>query len=191
MQVFYERFTGIVVAAKNTPVNHPGAVRVKLIGYTDDLEDDMQPWVYPMRSVCEKSPEPGTYVEVVCTSADRSFLRYIPGTSLGGYLSPEFRDAHPNMVVTEIGHVMLYDRAERAITETDPNTGYERKVDEFGRTTLSAPAGYSISDRSSVPHAPVLTADSINLMCGKPMGQGSAYMSVPTFKNVSFTGAQI
>lgn len=190
MQNLYEQFTGIVVQHKDQDPGSAGAVRVKLLGYTDDLDDADQPWAYPVNATIEKTPKPGTYVDVRCTNGDRAFLRYHQGTGLDAWHSEEFRDGFPNMTVVDNGIYVLYDEKSHVTRERDMNTGYERRISQDGVTDITAPVGYSISGREQVPSSPVITAAAVNICTGKPIGQGSEFYSIPDYRIRTKRGIQ-
>lgn len=182
MHQLYEQYTGIVVASKDIDPGHSGAVRVKLLGYTDDLDDADQPWAYPINSVVEKCPKPGTYLDVRCTNGDRAFLRYQQSSGIDGLHSSNFRDGYPNTTVIDNGIVIIYDEVNHILRENDVSSGYDRTVGSDGRTEITAPMGYAYSNRDQVPASPVITSCSVNVCTGKPIGQGSEFYSIPVFK---------
>lgn len=177
---------GIVVGKTNDP-SASGSVRVKLLGFTDELDDNQQPWATPVVSSISNVPEIGTYVKVVVGNyGDPLFLQYIAqGTTPESYIPSEYIENYPNTVVSNMGIRYLYNKSLNITDETDITTGYNRNIDATGKTTITTPKSYSIESKDRVDASPVLTSDSVNLCTGRPVGQGSDYLSIPTFKETT------
>ena len=186
-----EYLDAIVVRSNDQDPLKAGAVRVKVIGFTDELDDVDQPWAYPMLGKTEKVPNPGSFVKIMVEHGDWAFLQYTQGTTTGQYLSDDYLSNYPDMTISDMGIYLKYDESSHELNEVDIYTGYNRKVDSDGVTSISTPLGFSISDKKRSDNSGVMTSDLVNICCGKPFGQGSQVYSVPTFKSIDSTGTII
>jgi hypothetical protein len=160
-------------------------VRVKILGLTDSLPDIDQPWAVPSGGSTSNTPQEGTYLKVVIDEADKLLIEYFlvgPGTNT--FLSDEYLSDSENLEVTDLGAVFIYNRSNASFTEYMRASQYKRVVTDSGDTEISTPYGYSYnSKQESIPNTGVVTEDCVNLMTGRPIGQGSRTYKVPTFKN--------
>lgn len=173
-------YDAVVVDNVNDNTNS-GAIRVNILGITDTFKENTLPWAYPVVGLVNKVPTKGTFVTIRFRQDDMMFLEYMPSTSLGGYLAPEYVENYPNVAVFDMGIVNTYDKSTNEFTERNDSTSYNRTVTSNGATEVSTPQGFSIVDGEEILAGRVVTEDTVNLMTGRPIKQGSEFYKIPTF----------
>lgn len=186
-------YDAIVVASNLEDPGKIGSVRAKIIGLTDELDDNQQPWVQPAVNKTAKVPTVGTYLKVYFKNAqDQAFPVYLlQGISDGNYLPEEYRTGYPNITETDMGMFYFYNEATNEFRETDRTTAYERKVLPNGETQITTSNGYSYdTNNDRQENARVITEDMVNICTGRPIRQGTVLFKVPSFTEpeVQITG---
>ena len=175
-----QTYEGRVVAYPETGVSN-GGVRVLIYGVTDGFKDSDQPIAYPRLTRTESVPVIGDYVQVSFPQGDFAFMTYDAGTNFGYRMSREYVAGYPNTVHVDAGISHVYDRTNGVYEEADPVSAYNRRVDATGVTDVTAPIGYSVVSGEETSSSRVVTEDSVNIMTGRPISQGSNFYKVPTF----------
>ena len=186
-------YDAVVVASNLDDPGKAGAVRARIIGLTDELEDNQQPWVQPAVNKVAKVPIVGTYLKVYFKNGqDHSFPVYLmQGISDGNFLPEEYRSDYPNITETDMGMFYFYNEATNEFRENDRTTAYERKVLPNGETQITTSNGYSYdSNNDRQENARVVTEDMVNICTGRPIRQGTSLFKVPSFEEpeVQITG---
>lgn len=188
-----EIYDAIVVPSVLDDPTKSGAVRARIFGSTDTLEDDEQPWVQPDIGKIAKVPPVGTYLKVYFKNGgDRSFPVYISqAISDGNYLPDNYRDEYPNVTETDMGMRYYYNESTNEYMEYDAVTGYQRRVSPGSDTSVSTNNSFSYdNDNNRVDNARVVTEDMVNICTGRPIRQGSTMYRVPSFNEpeIQITG---
>lgn len=202
--LFYD---AIVVSNKVDPEMR-GGVRARIIGYTDELDDDSQPFVYPELMCANAVPEKGYYLQVKFEDGNIYKGKYVAvSQTKDGFYSYEYMSstAYPNVAVYNLGgdgYMKYYDRVKEMTTIDCPNGGHviwdgESKV-LFSSDKAYRNAGDGATNGNGKPEHNVLTEASIDIFTCMPVGrgeinQGSEYLCIPqvstktveTYKNAT------
>ena len=99
-------YTGIVVGGSNDTM-HRGAVRVKILGITNDYEDDEQPYVYPaITTGIQQVPQVGYYLRIRFVGGDINSGYYYAMSQTPNINPAVFTENYPDAAVAQkIGRV--------------------------------------------------------------------------------------
>jgi hypothetical protein len=182
-QIYYD---AIVITDEIDP-NKAGAVRIKVLGVTDDFDDKDQPFAFPVVSSLMAVPTKGTYLRVEFEDGDINQGRYVGWSPEKTPLPKEYVDAYPNVAVANLGgdmFHMVHNRASRSTVITHPSLS-SVTWDESGRLTHDSDLGYGNAGRGAKNGngkkiQPVLTGGTIDVFTCTPVGpgQGSEYLHV-------------
>lgn len=175
------------VISDEIDANHAGAVRVKIIGVTDDLDIKDQPFVLPVVNSIMAVPTKGTMLRVEFENGDVNTGRYTHWSATTAALPKEYIDNYPNVAVSNLGSdlfimihnraaketVITHDSSSRVIWDSDGRISHDSDL-AYGNAGLGAKGGTGSKIQ------PVLTGGTIDIFCCTPMGasQGSEYLHV-------------
>jgi hypothetical protein len=190
MSKLLDKYYDAEVISDEIDPNHGGAVRVRILGVTDQLDDKDQPWVIPSVNSQQAVPTKGTKLRVAFDEGDINQGKYFQWSPEITYLPQEYIDDYPNVSVSNLGgdfFIMVHNRRTRDTIITHPS---ESSVtwDNFGTITHDSDRGYKnaglgANDNNGTKIHPVLTEATIDVFCCTPIGhginlQGSEYMKV-------------
>lgn len=173
-----------------------GAVRVSIIGVTNTLEDDIQPWALPSVSPMMGVPTKGTYLKVYFENNDVHQPVYLQFSPQKAYLPPDFISNYPNTSVANLGSDFfqkVHDRLNKTTT-IDHDSQATAIWTALGGITLDTPkaytnTGYGANKNNGNKLQNVITAGNIDLFSCTPMDGGSEYLQIPHVSIASVTGA--
>jgi len=179
-------YDAVVITDEIDP-NHAGAVRVKIIGVTDDLDDKDQLFVLPVVSSFMAVPTKGTYLRVEFEDGDIHRGRYTHASADLSYLPKEYVDGYPHVAVTNLGsdlfHMIHYRNTKETIIKHDSSssitwTSEGRLIHDSDIAYQNA--GYGAKNGNGRKIQAVLTGGSIDPFCCTPIGSsnGSEYLWV-------------
>ena len=170
--------------------NKNGAVRAKIIGYTDSYADDEQPFVLPALLGTFAVPETGSKLQVKFDYGDINMGRYYFVSVDDKYIPKEYRDNYPYVAITNLGTFDFYMTHNRATNTTVINhpSNTTITVNALGQITHDAESGYTKAEGKVFP---VITEASIDIFTCMPIGagQGSEYLSVTHISKNTVNGA--
>ena len=159
--------------------NKNGAVRVKILGYTDSYAEDEQPFVFPALIGTFAVPESGSKLQIKFDHGDINMGRYYFVSVDDSYIPKEYKDNYPYVAITNLGAFDFYMSHDRSTNTTVINhpSNTTITIDGLGEITHDAESGYT-NDVGKV--FPVITEASIDIFCCTPIGdgQGSEYLSI-------------
>lgn len=183
-----QKYYDAVVVSDEIDPNHAGAVRARIIGVTDTLDDSDQPFVLPVVNSFTAVPTKGTYLRVEFDDGDIHKGRYTHVSVDTSALPKEYVDNYPNVAVTNLGSdtfKMYHNRLSReTLIEHDSQSRINWDSDgvithdsdlAYGNT------GYGAKDGRGQKIQSVLTGGTIDVFCATPFSssQGSEYFRVP------------
>ena len=179
-------FDGIVVDSAIDPGKH-GAVRVKIIGLTDDLENKFQPLAIPVVNGMTAVPTVGSKLRIYFEDGDIHQPKYTHVSANTGVLPGDYVDEYPNVSYTNMGGDEFYNVHNRATKNTTffhPSNS-TLTWDSFGKVTHDSDTGSEVAGRGAkqgqgAKIQPVLTGGTVDLFTATPFGadQGSDYFEV-------------
>jgi len=176
MDFYYD---GVVISNEIDP-NHAGGVRVKILGVTDGLKDEDQPFAIPASTSSMAVPTKGSLLEIIFDEGDVNKPKYFGSSVEGRYLPREYVDGYPNIAMTNLGgdlFTMFHDRKNKNTLITHPSNS-AMIWDDFGKITHDSVNGYDNAglgandNRGSRIHS-VLTEATIDVATCTPFGRGS------------------
>lgn len=186
-------YDAIVVTNKVDP-NMTGGVQARIIGYTDELDDDAQPFVYPELNCANAVPEKGYYLRVRFEHGNILYGHYVAvSETKEGFFSPLYNGAmsYPNVAVFNMGgdgYLRYYDRTKQMDTIDCPNGGHiiwdgESKIAFRSDKAYDNAGDGAKQDNGKAEHG-VLTEATIDIFTCMPVGrgminQGSEYLNIP------------
>lgn len=182
-----QRYYDAVVISDEIDPNHAGAVRVLIVGVTEDLEDKDQPFVLPVVSSFMAVPTKGTYLRVEFEDGDIQRGRYTHASADLSYLPKEYVDGYPNVAVTNLGsdlfHMIHYRDSKETIIKHDSSSRilWDGEGRIFHDSDLAYQnAGYGAKNGTGRKIQSVLTGGSVDPFCCTPVGSsnGSEYLWV-------------
>lgn len=173
-----------------------GAVRISIIGITDNIEDDFQPLALPAVDASMGVPTKGTYLKVYFEDGDIHQPIYLQSSPQKSYLPEEYINNYPNVSVSNLGSdffQMTHNRAERR-TIIDHDSESSLTWDAFGALTHDSDKAYENTGRGAKNGngqkiQPVLTEGTINPFTARPMFGGSEYLKVSHISKSTVTGS--
>lgn len=186
-------YDALVVTDKVDPELR-GGVQARIIGETDEIDDDAQYFVRPDMTCLNAVPEKGYYLKVYFIDGDIAQGRYVAvSPSKDGFLDYNYtaKNSYPNVAVYNLGgdgFMRYYDRAKQMSTIDCPNGGHivwdgESKI-LMTSDKAYINAGTGANNNEGVPEHAVLTEASIDIFTAMPVGkgvlnQGSEYLTIP------------
>lgn len=186
-------YDAIVISDEIDP-NHAGAVRAMIIGVTDDLNPDEQPFILPVVNSMQAVPTKGTLMRVVFDDGDIHKGKYLQTSAETRYLPDEYVSDYPNVAVSNLGgdfFHLVHNRRTRESQISHPSNS-QITWTSSGSLIHNSDKGYNNAGRGAVNsqgariHA-VLTEATIDPFTCTPVGnnvsnggayQGSEYMFV-------------
>ena len=172
-------YDAIVVSDKVDPLSM-GAVKIKVLGVTDKLLDDEQPWALPSVNSIQSVPTKGTNLRVVFDEGDINKPKYIGWSPKKSALPEAFVAGYPNISVSNLGDdqfIMVHDRARRDTGIIHPSNS-SISWNSLGQIIHDSEKGYNGAGRyKSNPGTKiqsVLTEATIDIFCCTPVGNGIA-----------------
>lgn len=186
-------YDALVVTNKVDPELR-GGVQARIIGETDEIDDDSQYFVRPDMTCMNAVPEKGYYLKVYFIDGDIRQGRYVAvSPSKDGFLDYNYtaKNSYPNVAVYNLGgdgFMRYYDRARQMSTIDCPNGGHivwdgESKL-LMSSDKAFGNAGYGAKNIAGSSEHSVLTEASIDIFTAMPVGrgvlnQGSEYLTIP------------
>lgn len=194
MAKLMDKYYDAVVISDEVDPNHGGAVRVKIIGVTDSLKPEEQPFVIPSVSSMQAVPTKGATLRVEFDEGDIQKGKYTHVSAEGRYLPEELVSDYPNVAVTNLGgdfFFMTHNRRTKESVVSHPSnstvswtrSGSLIHDSDKGYTN----AGYGAINNQGTKIQSVLTEGTVDVFCCTPVGnnvsnggafQGSEYMFV-------------
>lgn len=182
-----QRYYDAIVISDEIDPHHAGAVKVRIIGVTDDFDDKDQPTASPVVNSMMAVPTKGSYLRVEFEDGDINGGRYTHVSPDKNALPKEYVDQYPNVAVTNLGgdlFHMIHNRASRSTVITHPSLS-QLTWDESGRITHDSDmgygnAGFGAKNGSGSKIQPVLTGGTVDVFSCTAFGstQGSEYLHV-------------
>jgi len=194
MGKWQDKYYDAVVVNDDVDPNHAGAVRVKVIGVTEELEDEQQPFAVPSVNSIQAVPTKGTYLRISFDEGDVNKPKYFQVSPEKTQLPEEYRDNYPNVAVSNLGgdfFNMTHDRAAKNTIIAHPSAS-RIQWDGRGRVAHDSDKAYenaglnAYRGRGEKIQA-VLTEGTVDVFCCTPVGnnledggafQGSEYFFV-------------
>ncbi len=188
-------YIGVVVGGSND-INHRGAVRVKILGVTDDYEDEFQPYIYPaITTGIQQVPQIGYYLRVRFMDGDINNGYYYGMSQTKDIASAAFTEYYPDVAVANLGEDGLFYTHNRQTHITDivnPGNNSTLTWDASGfatyeSSTAHAQAGMGAKEGTGENLQHVLTEGTIDIFTCMPvghnrsssgLGQGSEYLTI-------------
>lgn len=188
-------YIGLVVNGSNDTM-HRGAVRVKVLGITDNFEDDEQPYVYPaITTGIQQVPQVGYYLRIRFMNGDINSGYYYGMSQTQDVVPAGFNEYYPDVAVANLGEDGFFYTHNRQTHITDianPGNNSTFTWDASGFITYESGTAHSNSGMGSkqgtgenLQH--VLTEGTIDIFTCMPvghnrsnsgLGQGSEYMTI-------------
>lgn len=186
-----------VVVEGSVDTMHRGAVKARVLGVTDEFDDDDQPYFYPALSGgLQQVPQPGYFLRVRLEDGDINRGFYYGISATPSYLPPEYSDSYPDVAVANLGEdgfFYTHNRQTHVTTIDNPGNNSSVLWDAAGFVTYDSTAahphagmGAKEGGGSNTQH--VLTEATIDIFTAMPVGgnrdtsgigQGSEYLRVP------------
>ena len=194
MQKFSDKYYVGVVVSSDVDPNRAGAVRVKIIGVTDELDIKDQPFAIPAINPLTGVPTKGTYLEIRFDEDDIHKPKYFNASAERNYLPADYvNDGYPDIVVGNLGGDFFSMRHDRKKKDTLINHPSESDIlwDNFGRIAHDSEHAYEENaDQVGTANEeiggsrilPVLTQGTVDIFtcrvfgAGKQAMQGSEYL---------------
>ena len=134
-------YTGIVVGGSNDTM-HRGAVRVKILGITNDYEDDEQPYVYPaITTGIQQVPQVGYYLRIRFVGGDINCGYYYAMSQTPNINPAVFTENYPDAAVANLGEdgfFYTHNRHTHISKITNPGNNSELTWDASGFVTYES-----------------------------------------------------
>ena len=170
-------YDAIVVTDAIDPLSM-GAVKVKILGVTETLADNDQPWALPSVNSIQAVPTKGTNLRVEFDEGDINKPKYMGWSPKKSALPDVFVAEYPNIAVSNLGDdrfIMVHDRAKRdtgIIHPSDSSVSWNN----LGQIIHDSEKGYNNAGQfrgsgGTKIHS-VLTEATIDIFCCTPVGNG-------------------
>lgn len=188
-------YIGVVVGGSND-ISHRGAVRAKILGVTEDFEDEEQPYVYPaITTGIQQVPQVGYYLRIRFMDGD-IHCGYYYGMSQTQDVNPAaFTEFYPDAAVANLGEdgfFYTHNRQTHMTEIVNPGNNSRLTWDASGfvtyeSSTAHSQAGMGAKSGSGENLQHVLTEGTIDIFTCMPvghnransgLGQGSEYLTV-------------
>lgn len=196
-----DKYYDAVVISDEIDPNHGGAVRASIIGVTDELKPDEQPFVIPAVNNIQAVPTKGTVLRVAFDDGDINKGKYFQASPEPRYLPDEYVSDYPNVSISNLGgdfFQMSHNRRTKESQVTHPSNSTVTWTSS-GALIHNSDKGYNNAGRGAINtqgtriHS-VLTEATIDVFCCTPVGnnvdnggafQGSEYMFVTHMSNAA------
>ena len=188
MQKFSDKYYDGVVVSSDIDPNRAGAVRVKIIGLTDELDIKDQPFAIPAINSLTGVPTAGTYLEIRFDEDDIHKPKYFNSSTEKNYLPTDYvNDGYPDIAVGNLGGDFFSMRHDRKKKDTLINHPSESDIlwDNFGRIAHDSEHAYEENaDQVGTANAeiggsrilPVLTQGTVDIFTCRVFGAGTQAM---------------
>jgi len=201
MNKLTDKYYDAVVVSDEIDPNHGGAVRVMVIGVTDSLKTDDQPFVIPAVNNIQAVPVKGTVLRVAFDDGDINKGKYFQSSPESSYLPKEYVDDYPNIAVANLGgdlFQMSHNRRTRETLITHPSNS-SITWSSTGAIIHNSDKGYNNTGQGALNNQgtrihPILTEATIDVFCCTPVGnnvdsggtyQGSEYFFATHMSNTT------
>ena len=186
MTLLKDPYYEAVVISDEIDTNHAGAVRVSILGVTDKLENDFQPFVLPAINGMQAVPTKGTLLYVTFDEGDINMGRYFFVAQDKDFLPPEYVAEYPNVAVTNLGDdlfILTHNRKTNISVITHPSSS-SITWDAFGAVTHDSDNGYTNAGQGALNNQgtkslSVLTEGTVDpftcTVFGNNLGNGGAH----------------
>ena len=188
MTKFNDKYYDGVVISNDVDPNRAGAVRVKIIGITDELDIKDQPFAIPAVNALTGVPTEGTFLEIRFDEGDIHKPKYFNSSAEAAYLPNDYvNDGYPDIAVANLGgdnFSMRHDRKQRNTLFNHPSES-DVLWDEFGRIAHDSEHAYEEnSDQVGTANEeiggskilPVLTQGTVDIFTCRAFGAGADAM---------------
>ena len=188
-------YIGLVVGGSND-INHRGAVRCKILGVTEEYEDDEQPYVYPaITTGIQQVPQVGYYLRIRFMHGDVNAGYYYGMSQTQDVAPAAFTEYYPDVAMANLGEDGFFYTHNRQTHITDivnPGNNSTLTWDASGFVTYEsgtahAQAGMGAKEGTGENLQHVLTEGTIDIFTCMPVGhnransgigQGSEYLTI-------------
>lgn len=185
-----------VVVPGSIDTMHRGAVKAHILGVTDELSDEDQPYVYPaLIGGIQQVPPAGYYLRVRFEDNDINLGTYYGVSATPSVLPSEFADSYPDVAVGNMGEdgfFYTHNRQTHVSTITNPGNNTRLVWDASGffnyEASMAHPhAGQGAKENGGSNTQHVLTEATIDIFTAMPVGgnrdntgigQGSEYLQI-------------
>lgn len=192
MTLLGDKYYESVVITDEIDPNHAGAVRVHVLGVTDKLDPENQPFVVPAINGMQAVPTKGTLLYVVFDEGDINMGRYFFVAQDKNYLPAEYVSDYPNVAVTNLGDdtfLLTHNRRTKTSVFTHPSDS-SVTWNNFGAIIHDSDKGYTNAGYGALNNQgskiqSVLTEGTVDVFCCTAVGnnlanggahQGSEYL---------------
>jgi len=195
MSLLTDKYYDAIVINDDIDPNKQGAVRVRIIGVTDGLADDEQPFAVPAVASSSNIPYKGYHLKVEFDDGDINKPKYTSMSVERNVYPQESVSGYPNVVVANLGgefYNMVHDRKEKISVIQHPSNS---KITWNARGQLVhdsdkafTNSGMGAGNNTGTKIHSVLTEATIDIFTCMPVGnnvssgggyQGSEYLFVP------------
>ena len=179
-----------IVISDEIDTNHEGAVRIKILGITDNLKNEDQPFALPSVDYMMAVPTKGSYLKVSFDEGDINKPKYFAVSAQKSYLPQSYVEEYPNISVNNLGgddYIQYHDRNNKNTLTVHPSNA-TLIWNNFGEIVLDSENAYNntgtgANEEQGTKIHSVLTEASIDIFTCKPFGRGiakrgSEYLSV-------------
>lgn len=196
--LFQAYYDAVVISDEIDP-NHAGAVRVRVIGVTDEFNDSDQPFVLPCANSFMAVPTKGSWLRVEFSDGDINMGRYTHVSADLNFYPEEYLQNYPNVAYKNLGSdifkMIHYRDAKETMIRHDSSSSI--RWDSLGVIThdsdLAYPnAGYGAKGGSGQKVQAVLTGGTIDVFCCTPVSSqnGSEYFWVSHVSRETVEGSK-
>lgn len=194
MSKLLDKYYDAIVITDEVDPNKQGAVRVRIIGVTDGLADDEQPFAVPAVGTSSNIPYKGYHLKVEFDEGDPNRPKYTSMSAERNVYPQESVSGYPNVVVANLGgdfFNMVHDRKTKISAIQHPSNSKiiwnARGQVIHDSDKAYSNAGFGALNNAGVKIHSVLTEATIDIFCCTPVGnavasggayQGSEYMFV-------------
>jgi len=187
MPKFTDRYYDGVVVSDDIDPNRAGAVRVRIIGITDELDPKDQPWAIPAISSFISVPTTGTFLEIVFDEGDIHKPKYFKSSAEKTYLPRGYVAGYPDVAVGNLGDddFFMTHRRKNKDTIIEHPTRSNIYWDSFGRIVHDSELAYEENkDQAGTANEeiggsrvlPVLTQGTVDIFTCRVFGAGEMAM---------------
>jgi hypothetical protein len=188
-------YLGVVVQG-SVDTMHRGAVKARILGVTEEFDDENQPYVYPaLVGGIQQVPQVGYYLRVRFEDGDINRGTYYGMSATPDVLPPEYADSYPDVAVGNLGEdgfFYTHNRQTHTTTIVNPGNNSGLIWDSAGFITYEssvahAQAGQGAKEGAGSNTHHVLTEATIDIFTCMPVGgnrdntgigQGSEYLQI-------------
>ena len=194
--LFQAYYDAVVISDEIDP-NHAGAVRVRVVGVTDEFGDSDQPFVLPCANSFMAVPTKGSWLRVEFEDGDINRGRYTHVSADINFYPDEYLQNYPNVAYKNLGSdifkmIHYRDAKETTIRHDSLST---IRWDSLGVITHDSDlahtnAGYGAKHGAGQKVQAVLTGGTIDVFCCTPVSSqnGSEYFWVSHVSRATVDG---